>query len=298
MKKSLFSLLFLLTIGSLFLFRQQLIDQFFNPTVQLTEDAKAMIVLDAENGQILFRKNHEDALPIASMSKMMTQYIVLSTIERGAIQWDQQYTPSEDVLNIAAQPHFSNLQMTRSQSYSIRELFTAMSVNSSNDATVALAEIIGGTETHFVTMMNEQAKHLGLEHAYFYNATGLDGPYLGNSPEETNRASAYDTAKLAQALIERHPDIRSFASMPHFTSASGRTLWNTNLLLPGMAQAFDGIDGLKTGYTDLAGACFASTGVFNGRRVITVVMDVAPSGQDHTSPKFILTRELIEQIVM
>lgn len=298
MKKRLVFLLFLLIIASLFFYRQALIDRFYSSTVQLTEEAKAIIVLDAEDGQILFRQNHEEALPIASMSKMMTQYLVLNALERGAIQWDQQYRPSEEVLNIAAHPHFSKLSMMRTQSYSLRELFTAMSVNSANDATVALAEVIAGTEADFVTMMNEQARHLGLEQTIFYNATGLDGPYLGNSPEETNRASAYDIAKLAQALIKHHPDILSFAAMPHFTIASGRTFWNTNLLLPGMEQAFDGIDGLKTGYTDLAGACFASTGTFNGRRVITVVMDVAPNGQDHTSPKFTLTRELIEQIVM
>ncbi len=299
MKKRLtFLFLIALLIGVFLFFRQPIIDSFYQSDVQLTEQAKAMIVMDAEDGRILFQQNHQEARPIASMSKMMTQYIVLHAIDSGVIQWDQQYTPSEAVLQIAEHPRFSNLQMVRNQSYSVRELFTAMTVISANDATVALAEMVGGTEADFVPMMNEQAAQMGLQHTIFFNATGLDGPYVGKSAEDTNRASAHDVAILAQKLLTNYPKILDFTTMSHFTASSQQTFWNTNLMLPNMEQAFNGIDGLKTGYTDLAGSCFTSTGIFNGRRIITVVMDVEPNGDDDISPKFTLTRELIEQTAM
>src|SRR5699024_4481892 len=108
MKKRLtFLFLIALLVGAFLFFRQPIIDSLNQSDVQLTEQAKAMIVMDAEDGRILFRQNHQEARPIASMSKMMTQYLVLHAIDSGVIQWDQQYTPSEAVLQIAEHPRFS-----------------------------------------------------------------------------------------------------------------------------------------------------------------------------------------------
>lgn len=290
----LFTITFL--IGLVYIAKQPFLDMFKQSTGNFSESAKAMVVIDAENGEVLFQQNHQEALPIASMSKMMTQYLVLNAIDEGTIQWDQQYTPSEAVLQISARAQFSNLRMVQGRTYSIKTLFTAMTVNSSNDAAIALAEIVAGTEADFVKMMNEQATQMGLKKTVFYNATGLDGPYLNKSEAETNVASALEVATLAQQLLEKHPSVLSFTALPKFTTSAEQTFWNTNLMLPGMNQALEGIDGLKTGYTDLAGSCFTSTGVFDGRRIITVVMDVAANDQDLTTPKFALTRELIEHV--
>lgn len=260
--------------------------------------AKAIIVMDAENGKVLYKKNEKEALPIASMSKMMTQYLTLNAIKNGTLSWESTYQPSHAVQQIVNLAGASNLHLVNGHTYTVKELFTASTVNSSNDATVALAELISGTEENFVALMNEQAKIFGLKSTTFYNATGLDGDHVGKSVHETNLASAQDVAIIAQKLIEKHPEIFSFTTLTNFNTSSGTQLWSSNLMLAGMRQSFDGIDGLKTGYTHLAGACFAGTGIFNDRRIITVVMDVAADEDDFITPKFLLTQELIEKIVL
>lgn len=300
MKK--FSFLLLILAGASFFFFK---DQFSLPTqlpllkndVHLSTDAKAIIVMD-DDGKILYEKNSKEALPIASMSKMMTQYIVMNAIKNGTISWDNTYTPSPYVQEIVTQSGAVRLGMTHGNQYTVRELFTAMTVNSSNDAAVALAEMVSGTEDAFVHLMNEQAKVFGLKNTTFFNASGLDGDYVGKTVDETNIASARDVATIAKSLIDKHPEILDFTTLTDFRASNDVQLWSTNLMLNGMPEAMSGIDGLKTGYTHLAGSCFASTGVFNDKRVFTVVMDVAPDSEDHTTPKFQLTRELIEKIVL
>lgn len=296
MKKFLFVLL--IVVGGLFFFLKDEGLPFnqvnnYNDTTFST-DAKAMLVMNADNGKILYEKNSKEALPIASMSKMMTQYIVMDAIQNGILSWDDSYSPSNYVQDMVTKSGAVQLGMTTGNHYTARELFTAMTVNSSNDAAVALAEMVSATEDAFAELMNEQAKAFGLKNTVFYNASGLDGNYIGKTADETNKASAQDVAKIAQHLINDHPEILDFTTLTDFTVGGGNRLWSTNLMLNGMPQAMDGIDGLKTGYTDLAGSCFASTGVFNGQRLITVVMDVEPDGDDQTTPRFRLTQELIE----
>ncbi len=299
--KKLLILLLILAGGWFFFFK----DQFSLPTqlpllkddIHLSTDAKAMIMMDAE-GKILYEKNSKEALPIASMSKMMTQYIVMNAIKNGTISWDHTYTPSQHVQEIVTQSSAVRLGMTDGNHYTVKELFTAMTVNSSNDAAVALAEMVSGTEDAFVHLMNEQAKVFGLKNTTFFNASGLDGDYIGKTVDETNIASARDVATIARHLIDKHPEMLDFTTLTDFRTSNDVQLWNTNLMLNGMPEAMSGIDGLKTGYTDLAGPCFTSTGIFNEKRVFTVVMDVAPDGEDYTTPKFQLTRELIEQVIL
>lgn len=105
-------------------------------------------------------------------------------------------------------------------------------------------------------------------------------------------------SQLAQQLLAKYPEVLDVARMTDFTTSEGARLWSTNLMLPGMPQAYPGIDGLKTGYTDQAGSCLVSTGVFDARRIITVVMDVEAGGMDTINPRFELTKELIERFVM
>lgn len=266
--------------------------------VDLNIGAQAVILIEAESGKVLYEKNSKEALPIASMSKMMTQYIVLNTIKNGGLTWESTYEPSDYVQQMMAHSGAVKLGMTKGNSYSMRELFIAMTVNSSNDAAVALAEMVSGSEEAFVELMNQQAKSFGLKKTTFFNASGLDGDYIGKGADETNLASARDVSIIAQKLLEKHPEILEFTQMTDYTTSNGTQLWSTNLMLPGMPQALAGMDGLKTGYTDLAGPCFTSTGIFKGKRVISVVMNVEADGEDMTNPKFALTRELIERVVM
>lgn len=294
MKKIIF-LLLLITCGAFFFLKNPI---FVSKEVNLSVNAKAMIIIDADKGKVLYEKNSKEALPIASMSKMMTQYIVLNAIKNGTLAWDSTYTPSDYVQQTVKKSGAVRLGMTAGKHYTVKELFTAMTVNSANDAAVALAEMVSGTEESFVQLMNQQAKSFGLKNTTFYNASGLDGDYIGKTTEETNIATARDVAKIAKNLMESHPEVLDFTALTNFQTSNGTQLWSTNLMLNGMSQAMDGIDGLKTGYTDLAGSCFASSGIFEGKRIITVVMDVEPNGDDRITPKFQLTRELIEQIGM
>lgn len=264
----------------------------------LSVQAKAIILLDADTGKVMYEENSTEALPIASMSKLMTEYLVLNAIKSGTLSWESTYEPSAYIQQIKGLSAAVKLGMTPGHSYTVEELFTAMTVHSANDAAMALAEMISGTEEAFVELMNKQAKSFGLKETTFYNASGLDGDYIGKGREETNLASAQDVSIIARKLIAKHPEVLDFTKLTSFKTGNGTTLWSTNLMLEGMPQAFPGIDGLKTGYTDLAGSCFAGTGVFEGRRIISVVMAVESERGDTTTPRFELTKELIERFVL
>ncbi|MFS0689519.1 D-alanyl-D-alanine carboxypeptidase family protein [Sporosarcina sp. 179-K 8C2 HS] len=255
----------------------------------LYHEAKAAIVLEANSGKILYEQNAKEALPIASMSKLMTQYIVLEAISDGRLSWDSQYKPSTAALNQSK--HAVILGMDKHKTYSARELFTAMTVTSANDAAIALAEMVSGSEEEFVKEMNTKAKQFGLMNTRFINATGLD-------EAETNRATARDVAAIANELLIEYPEVLDFTRMTDFTTSEGARLWSTNLMLPGMPQEMTGMEGLKTGYTLEAGPCFASTGVYEGKRIITVVIGVGAEGSDTSTPRFELTRDLIDRYVL
>ncbi|MDW0113257.1 D-alanyl-D-alanine carboxypeptidase family protein [Sporosarcina saromensis] len=256
--------------------------------VPLSYDAKAAIVMN-ESGKVLYEKNSKQALPIASMSKLMTQYIILEALANNDLSWDDKYEPSAVAMN--QDRHAVKLGMDTNSTYTVRELFTAMTVISANDATIALAEMVSGSEEAFVAEMNKRAKQLGLKHTHFVNATGLDA-------DETNQATARDVAAIARTVLNEHPEILEFTRMTDFTTDEGVKRWSTNLMLPGMPEAMPGLDGLKTGYTEIAESCFASTGIFNGERIITVVIGVEADGKDTTTPRFDLTRELIDSYVL
>ncbi|PID23155.1 hypothetical protein CSV61_01475 [Sporosarcina sp. P3] len=259
--------------------------------------SKAMILLHADTGKVLYEKDSKKPLPIASMTKLMTQYIVLNTIKNGTISWETTYQPSPTVLDMAQFASAAKLGMQANGSYTVRELFTAMTVISANDAALALAEIVAGTEEDFVAIMNEQARAFKLKKTVFYNPHGLDGDYLGRGDNQNNLASAHDMAMIADRLIATHPEVLEFTSMTHFLSNDGMKMWNTNLLLPGMRMQMDGIDGLKTGYTDAAGSCFTGSGVFNGERVISVLIGVEEVEGNSSDPRFHVTREMMERFV-
>lgn len=260
-------------------------------------DAEAMLILQTGTDQLLFGKNEDKPLAIASITKLMTHYLTLNALNAGNINWEDTYTPSKAVLDLSNKPNFAKLGMYEGHSYTIRELFTASVVLSANDATVALTEAVAGTEENFVRIMNEQAAYFQMEQTIFYNSTGLDGVYLGLTANETNRSSAKDIATLAQKLLSKHPLILDYTSIKTMQTADGLRE-STNLMLTGMPFEMEGIDGLKTGYTDEAGACFVSTGIFNGHRVITVVLGVHPLEDDMISPRFQLTKELVQQFAM
>ncbi|WP_431802106.1 D-alanyl-D-alanine carboxypeptidase family protein [Halobacillus andaensis] len=262
-------------------------------------EADSAILVDAESGKILYEKDSDLTLPPASMAKMMTEYLVLEAIEEGEIEWDTETQISDYPYSISADSTFSGVGLTQGQDYTVRELYEAMAINSDNATSIALAELVAGSEGEFVKMMNEKAEELGMEDYQFVNSSGLENSDLGdNVPEgterdDTNLLSARSAAILAYHLVNDYPEALEISSVPE-TQFDDENIINWNRMLPGMpgqlAQySYEGVDGLKTGFTDLAGYCFTGTAERDGQRLISVVMKT-----DSEEARFAETRKLFE----
>ncbi|WP_350300824.1 D-alanyl-D-alanine carboxypeptidase family protein [Peribacillus frigoritolerans] len=239
--------------------------------------AEAAIIIDGETGQIVYEKNADKVLGIASMSKMMTEYIIMESIENGKISWDQKVKINKYVHDLSKAPNLSNVGLTEGEDYTVKELYQAMAVYSGNAATVALAQLVSGSEKSFVKLMNEKAKELGLKNHKFVNASGLNnGDLLGQFPsgdeDDENIMTAKDTALLAYRLINDYPEVLKIASIPKLKFRDGKEYPNFNWMLPGLIFEYKGVDGLKTGSTDFAGYGHTGTVIQDGQRYITVVM--------------------------
>lgn len=270
----------------------------------LNINADAAILVDAETGKILYQKNADKVLGIASMTKMMTEYLLLEAVEKGKVKWDQEYAVSEYVWKVSQDRALSNVPLRRDGKYNIRELYEAMAIYSANGATIAIAETIAGSETNFVKMMNEKAAELGLKDYKFVNSSGLNNRDLKGSPpaggpEEENVMSARDTAMLAKELINRFPEVLETASTPRKTFREGTDdeikMENWNWMLPELVYGYEGADGLKTGTTDFAGYCFTGTALRDGNRYISVVMNAkGANGQATYKSRFDETKKMFD----
>jgi len=149
--------------------------------------AESAIIVDVDSGKILYAKDENEALPPASMTKMMTEYIVLEKINNGEISWDTTTQISNYVFDISANNSFSGIGLRKNIDYTVKSLYEAMAINSDNATTIALAELIAGSEGEFVKLMNETGEKMGLPDFKFVNSTGLDNESLGGRhPEGTN----------------------------------------------------------------------------------------------------------------
>lgn len=249
-----------------------------------TLDSSSAILINAETGDVLFEKDAKTAYPVASMSKLMTIYIVLEHLENGSIHWNDLVTVSSTangIIDSAARiPVNDETKMT------VRDIFQAMVIVSANNATIALTEYIAGSEVEFTRLMNEKAMELGLSNrTNFVNATGLPSDGL------ENRMSAEDVAKLAQQLLRDYPSILKVASLEHeYLPTFGINLDNTNKMLDKQNNKlyFKGVDGLKTGYTEAAGFCFVGSAKKGKERLISVIINA-----DTDEQRFMETKELL-----
>lgn len=262
--------------------------------------AESAILVDAETGEILFEKEADLTLPPASMTKMMTEYLVMEAIEEGQISWDTTTEISQYAFDISANPEFSGVGLKLDEEYTVRELYEAMAINSDNATTIALAELIAGSEGEFVTMMNDKAAEMGLPDYEFVNASGLDNAHLGDNypegtePDDVNMLSARSAALLAYHLTNDYPEALEISSQPTL-EFDGQTVMNWNWMLPGMPGdsldqfSYEGMDGLKTGYTELAQNTFTGTAERDGQRFISVVMK-----SESRASRFDQTRTLLD----
>lgn len=230
----------------------------------LAENAKSAILIEAETGKILFEKNSHEKLAPASMTKIMSMLIIVEAIEKGVIAWDEVITVSENASSMGG----SQILLETGEQMTVNDLFKGVAVASGNDAVVALAEAVAGTEENFVNMMNDKVKQLGLTDTNFKNPHGLD--------EANHYSSAHDMAFISRELV-KHEKVLEFTSIyeDYLRKGTDREFWltNTNKL----TRFKPGVDGLKTGYTKEAGYCLTGTMKKNNMRLITTVMGEATS---------------------
>lgn len=247
-------------------------------------DSKAALLMDAETGEILFEKNANTSYPVASMSKLMSELIVLEQIEGGTIHWDDLVLLSGTANEVEA--YAVTVAIPAGTYVTVRDLFKAMVITSANNATIALAEHIAGSEQQFTHLMNEKAKELGLSRgATFVNATGLP---IEGLHEQHNQMSAKDVGKLTYYLLQNYQEeVLDISSRKQDQILSQQmNLVSTNKLLDN-GQADWHVDGLKTGFTDAAGYCFVSTAYQEDKRLISVIM-----GAKDDEIRFIETEKL------
>lgn len=265
-------------------------------------DAQSAVLMDAETGQILYQQNAEEAKPPASMSKMMTEFLVSRAVKQGKLNWDDVVTVGKN----AAKQVGSRIFLAEGDKHTIKELYIAMAVGSANDATTQLAETVAGSEEAFAKMMNEAAVELGMKESHFINATGLD---RADMPEEFRPVSiegetvmsARDSATLAYHILKEEPEFLETASIQKykFRERDEKPIDNWNWMLgsnkdnPNLRKfAYEGVDGLKTGHTSSAGNCFTGTALRDGTRLIAVVMGVPGSSND--GKRFLETAKLFD----
>ncbi|WP_314109927.1 D-alanyl-D-alanine carboxypeptidase family protein [Bacillus pseudomycoides] len=251
----------------------------------LNVEAGAAILVEADSGKILYQKNADELLAIASMTKMMSEYLVHEAVDKGKLKWDQKVKVSEYAYKVSQDRSLSNVPLENGGSYTVKELYEAMAIYSANGATIALAETIAGKEADFVKMMNDKAKEFGLKNYKFVNSTGLTNKDLkglhpeGTTPDEENKMSARDVAILAQHLMQDFPKVLDTAEIPKKVFQEGGKypiqMDNWNWMLKGLVKQYEGVDGLKTGHTPEAGYCFTGTAERNGMRLISVVINTS-----------------------
>ncbi|PQQ47416.1 D-alanyl-D-alanine carboxypeptidase family protein [Bacillus thuringiensis] len=245
-------------------------------------EAGSAILIEANSGKILYQKNADESLAIASMTKMMSEYLVHEAVDKGKLKWDQKVKISEYAHKISQDRSLSNVPLENGGSYTVKELYEAMVIYSANGATIALAEAIAGKEVDFVKMMNDKSKEFEMKNYKFVNSTGLTNYDLkgqqpeGTTSDEKNNMSARDCAILAQRLIQDFPKILETAKISKKTFQNGGKysidMVNFNWMLKGLIKQYEGVDGLKTGNTLEAGDCFTGTVERNGMRLISVVI--------------------------
>lgn len=236
-------------------------------------NAKAVLLMEKTTGQVLYEEHAHDPLELASVTKVMTMLLIMEALEEGTITKETMVPVSATAAGMGG----SQVYMKEGESFSVHDMLKAIAVASGNDACVAMAEYLAGSESTFVEKMNARAAELGMENTVFVNCTGL--------PAEGHHSSAYDIALMSRALIQNHPDIRTYTTIWMDTLRDGAfQLANTNKLI----RFYDGATGLKTGSTDSALYCLSATAEKEGMELIAVVLGSPTSNDRFEAAKALL----------
>ena len=241
--------------------------------VELTLTSHAALLMEKSTGEILYAQNEHDALPPASVTKIMTVLLTMEAIDSGRIALDDMVTVSAYAAGMGG----SQVFLAEGEQMSVDDLLKAVCVSSGNDAAVALAEHVAGVTELFVEQMNNRARELGMNDTHFVNCTGLTA--------EGHVTSAYDIALMSRELLLHHPEVRNYTTIWMDTLRSGTFgLSNTNKLI----RFYDGATGLKTGFTQEAGYCISATAERDGMELIAVIMKGNTSDSRNADAKTLL----------
>lgn len=237
-----------------------------NQGQSILDNVKSAIVIEKDTGKVLLQKDANEELPPASMTKIMTLLLIFKALDNHDISLNDKVKVSEHAASMGG----SQVYLEPGEEMTVNDMLKAIAIGSANDASMAMAEYIAGSEGDFVKKMNDEAKSLGLKHTHFSNPTGL--------PAENHYSTAADMATMAKALLQ-YPDVLKYTSTyeSYLRENTDNKFWlvNTNKLL----KAYPGVDGLKTGFTQEAKYCLTATAKRDGMRVIAVVMG-APTSKD------------------
>ena len=245
--------------------------------VDLNVPAKSALLIDVATGTVLYEHNAQEALPPASVTKVMTMLLIMEAIDGQKISWDDTVTASET----AAAKGGSQVYLKAGETMTVTDMLKAIAVSSANDCACAMAEHLAGSESAFVDAMNARAKELGMENTHFVNCTGLD-----DDPEaKSHLTSARDIALMSRELLKNHPDIKKFTTIWMDTLRGGTFgLSNTNK----MVRFYTGCTGLKTGFTSTAGYCLSASAQRDGMELVAVVMGCESSKERFAACKSML----------
>lgn len=265
-------------------------------------EATAALSVDVETGKIFYNQNGDEKMGIASITKLISIYLVEKEVAEGRLSWDEEITIDEEVAALSTHPLLSNVPLYPEFTYTVQELYDSTMIQSANASIMALAIRIAGSEAAFVDMMKAQLAKWGIQDAQIVNSSGLNNEYLttlypGSQEDDENLLTARELAIVARHLIQDFPHILDVAAT--HTKVFGEHTYspvemeNWNWLLPESHFPKDGVDGLKTGTTDLAGACFVGTMTKDGQRIITVVLN-ATNHEDDLAARFTETARLMD----
>ena len=235
--------------------------------------AKAVLLMEKSTGDILYEEHGEEPLELASVTKVMTMLLIMEALEDGTLTPDTMVAVSANAAGMGG----SQVYMKEGETFSVHDMLKAIAVASGNDACVAMAEHLAGSEAAFVERMNARAAELGMENTVFCNCTGL--------PAEGHHSTAHDIALMSRELILKHPDIRTYTTIWMDTLRDGSfQLANTNKLI----RFYSGATGLKTGFTSGAGYCLSASAMRDGMELIAVVMGAETSQSRNAACKSLL----------
>ena len=233
----------------------------------------AAVLIDEDSGTVLYEKNADERRPVASITKVMTLLLTFEALQAGKISLTDIVPVSEHAYHMGG----SQIWLEPGEQLTLQEMLKAICISSANDAAVAVAEFVAGSEPAFVDTMNARAAALGMTATHFANACGLD--------EEGHLSSARDVAVMSREMLLHHPEVREYCTVWMDTLRGGKTqLVNTNKLL----KSYPGITGLKTGTTGKAGVCIAASAERDGLRLIAVVLGAASGKERFDAAKTLL----------